>query len=385
VTSGLIRTPDRRAVADSLDALCSEHASPAYVADCDERAAFPHEAFDALAGAGWASLAVPVEHGGTGAAAADLALVHATIARHSLALAQAYYSLWVLGAEVIDRVGSPEQRARWLPRIAGGQAKIAFALTEPGSGSDAAALRTHAHRDGDAYVINGSKVFITGAAVADMIVTAVRTGPAERKHDSLSLLCVDPRAQGVAVRKLRKVGLRALDLCEVFLDDVRVPHSALLGALDQGWGHLRAGLAQERLFLAAISVGAMRDVLDQVLRHALERSAFGRSIGGFQMVGQKIVRMRVALDAAEGLVRRAAELLDAGDGSATTAAAVAKLHATEAYNDAVREGVQVFGGYGFTEDYPVARHYRDAKFLEIGGGTSEIQTIVIGRAMGLPL
>jgi len=338
-----------------------------------------------LAEGGWAGLAVPAEHGGTAASARDLVVVHQALGRRSLALAQAYYSLWVLGADAIDRLGNASQRSAWLPRIAAGEVQIAFALTEPDSGSDAAALRTTAARDGAEFVVTGQKVFITGAKVADRIITAVRTTNSDRKQQGISLLMIDPKAPGVVVRPLTKMGLRAIDLCEVFFDSVRVPATEVLGDLDQGWRQLRGGLARERLYLAALSLGALYDLIGLVLEHARERRAFGKPIGDHQMIGQQIVRLRVAADAGAGLVEQAADALDGGADDAEVAASVAKLFVTDAYVSATRVGVQVFGGYGFTEDYPVARHYRDCKYLEIGGGTSEIQTIVIGRSMGLAL
>lgn len=377
-------SPDQQAMAAAVAELCARHMPESYLRECDRELRYPDAAMDALAQAGWAGLAVPEEYGGTGGSARDLAVVHRTIARSGLAPAQAYFSLWALGAEAIQRLGSDAQRAEWLPRVAEGRAKIAFALTEPGSGSDAAALRARAEQRGDRLVLNGQKVFITGAAVADTIITAVRTAPPSPKTGKgISLLLVDPRAPGVTVRKLEKIGLRSLDLCEVFLDDVEVPVEAVLGRRDRGWEDLRAGLANERMLVGAICVGAMHQILDLCVSYAKEREAFGQPIGSFQMVASRIVRLRVAMDAADLLVSRAAAAIDEGRPDAAVLAAVAKLHATEAYVSATRDGVQVFGGYGFTEDYPVARHYRDAKFMEIGGGTSEIQTMIIARGMGL--
>lgn len=376
---------EEAAVVKAIDALCEQHVTEAACARWERELAFPHEAMRALAASSWAALAVPAAYGGDGASAQHLAIVHRALARHSLAVSQAYYSLWVLGAEALSRLGSEDQRASWLPRIAAGDAMVAFALTEPDSGSDAAALRTRAARDGDDFIVNGQKLFITGAAVADRIVTVVRTGGGDRKHAGISLLMIDPASPGVSVRPLSKLGLKALDLCEVFLDDVRVPAHELLGRQDQAWTDLRAGLAMERLYLAAISVGAIDDVIGRVLAHAGNRRAFGHPIGGHQMIASKIARTRVAGDAAAALVREAATLVDVEDDTAAVAASVAKLFATEAYVTATREGVQVFGGYGFIDEYPIARHYRDAKYLEIGGGTSEIQTLVIARSMGLPV
>jgi alkylation response protein AidB-like acyl-CoA dehydrogenase len=377
-------TDEQRRMSEAIDALCARHAGPEEVAAWDAEERYPESAMRALAEAGWAGLAVPPEYGGGGGSMADLVCVHRALARHSLALAQAYYSLWVLGTEALTRLGSDAQRARWLPAIAGGEARVAFALTEPGSGSDAAALRTAARRTDGGFVVDGQKVFVTGARVADVIVTMARTQPdAGDRRDGLSLLLLDPAAPGVTMRPLSKLGLKALDLCEVFLDEVEVGADALLGPLDEGWAALRPALAGERLLLAAISVGASAQVLELSCDYAREREAFGRRIGDHQLVLDKLVEMRVALEAGDLLTWRAARSADGGAAAAGVDAAVAKLHATRAYVSATREGTQIFGGYGFTNEYPLARHYRDAKYLEIGGGTSEIQKLVIGRSMGL--
>jgi alkylation response protein AidB-like acyl-CoA dehydrogenase len=376
-------TDEQRRMAEAIDELCDVHARPEQVAAWDAEQRFPADAMRALADAGWAALAVPGEYGGAGGSATDLACVHRALARHSLALAQAYYSLWVLGAEAIAQLGTAQQRTDWLPRLATGDAMVAFALTEPGSGSDAAGLRTTARRDGDRLVVNGQKVFITGAVVADVIVTVLRTGLASAdSHRGLSLLMIDPRAPGVTIRPLTKLGLKPLDLCEVFLTDVEVSEHRVLGPPGEAWPALRARLARERVQLAALSVGACAHVLELSLTHARTRQAFGEPIGAFQLVLDKLVEMRLALEAADLLTWRAAASLDAGR-NADVEASLAKLHATRSYVSATREGIQVYGGYGFTEEYPLARHYRDSKYLEIGGGTSEIQKVIIGRSMGI--
>ena len=381
---GVSTAADRDAYAEALHALCAKHVSADAVREWDTAARLPSEALAALAAAGWSGLAVPSEHGGSSGSALDLVVLHRTVASHGLAVAQAAYSLWTLPAEAIARLGNAEQQARWLPPLAAGEALLGFALTEPEAGSDAAALRTRAERRGEKLVVNGQKVFITGAAVADALIVAVRTGSAaERRHDGISLVIVEKGTPGLEVKPLKKVGLRALDLCEVFFTDVEVPLDAVLGPLDGGWAAMRPGLALERTLLAAICVGATEQVLELSAEHARQRQAFGSPIGAFQHVADKLVEMRVELAASELLVEAAARAIDAGDPEAAVRASIAKLQASRAYVTAAREGVQIFGGYGYTEEYPVAQHYRDSKFMEIGGGTSEIQKVVIARSMGL--
>ncbi|MCH1881390.1 acyl-CoA dehydrogenase family protein [Agrococcus sp. ARC_14] len=375
---------EQQMMIDAIDQICASIVTDEYSAMLDREARYPQEVMDALASAGWSALPISEEAGGAGASAQDLVLVHEALARHNLVVGQAYFSLWVLGAEAIDRLGTDEQKAVWMPRILDGD-NVAFALTEPGSGSDAAALRTTAVLDGDDYIVNGSKVFITGAAVSDVIVTGVRTSTGGGKRDGITTLMIDPSLTGVSVRKLSKMGLKGLDLCEVFFADVRVPANEVLGEVGQGWNGVLPGLANERLLLAALSVGALRDLLDRCLAYAKERQTFGKPIGGHQLIADKLVEMRVAIEANHALTMHAATLVDAGDPDAVNVASIAKLSATRDYVSATREAVQIFGGYGFCDEYPVSRHYRDCKYLEIGGGTSEIQKIVIARGMGIRL
>jgi alkylation response protein AidB-like acyl-CoA dehydrogenase len=377
-------TDDQRMIVDALDQICGKYVTDEYSAMLDREARYPREVMDALAEGGWSALTISEEGGGAGASAQDLVIVHEVLARHNLVIGQAYFSLWVLGAETIERLGTEEQKAEWLPRLLAGE-NVAFALTEPGSGSDAAALRTSATRDGDEFVINGSKVFTTGAAVSDVIITGVRTSREGSKREGITTLMVDPHLPGVEIRKLAKMGLKGLDLCEIFFTNVRVPISAALGPIDQGWAGVLPGLANERLLLAALSVGALRDLLDRCLDYAQQRQTFGRPIAGHQLIAEKLVEMRVAIEANHALTMHAAVLLDAGDSAAADVASIAKLSATRDYVSATREAVQIFGGYGFSDEYPVSRHYRDCKYLEIGGGTSEIQKIVIARSMGIRL
>lgn len=377
-------TDEQAMMVDAVDQICAKHVTDDYSATIDRDARYPREVMDALAEGGWAALPVSESYGGGGASARDLVVIHEALAQHNLVVGQAYFSLWVLGAEAIDRLGTPTQKSGWLPRIMAGT-NVAFALTEPGSGSDAAALRTSAVRDGDDFVVDGSKVFISGAAVSEAIITAVRTSRDGKKHDGLTLLMIDPHAEGVEIRKIPKMGLKGLDLCEVFFTETRVPSSDMLGEYGQGWTGLARGLAKERLLLAALSVGALQDLLNRCLDHAGSRTAFGKSISSHQLIADKLVEMRVAIESAHALTMRAADLADADAPEASDVAAMAKLFATRAYVSATREAVQIFGGYGFTDEYPVSRHYRDCKYLEIGGGTSEIQKIVIARSMGIRL
>jgi alkylation response protein AidB-like acyl-CoA dehydrogenase len=374
----------QRAVITTLEKLCQIGIPQSYIDECDANGNYPQRAMDELALNGWSALAVPEEYGGTAASCVDLVAVQMTLAHHALCVAQAYYSLWVLPAELIARVGTRDQQEAWLPRIASGEAKIAFALTEPDSGSDAAKIRTRMITNGDDSVqISGQKVFTSGAAVADLIITVVRSSESSETQGGLSLVMVDPASPGVEVKPIRKMGLKPLDLCEVYFDDVKVDKGAVLGPKGEAWRALQPTLTRERALLAAICTGALRDVLELSSDYARTREAFGQPISQFQMIADKIVQIRLKSEAAELLTLRAAGSIDAGLPQSRTDAALAKLFASTAYVDAAREGVQIFGGYGYSDEYRISRHYRDSKYLEIGGGTSEILKVIIARSMNL--
>src|SRR5260370_30895342 len=268
---------DGAAIRDAIDAFARRHLTAEYLAECDRQARYPGEAMAALAADGWSTLPVTEEYGGTSASLMSLVAVHEALARHSLVVAQTYFSMWVLGADALARLGTTAQQKHWLPLISKGSCLVAFALTEPDAGSDAAALRTSAVSSGGNCLVSGQKVFITGAAVSDVIVTAVRTRVGA-KHAGISLLLIDPRSPGVTIRPLSKLGIKALDLCEVHFDGVEVPGENLLGTEDEGWAALRPGLARERILLAWIAGGGPRDVLATCLAHAQARVAFAKTI-----------------------------------------------------------------------------------------------------------
>ncbi|KAA9105900.1 acyl-CoA dehydrogenase family protein [Microbacterium rhizomatis] len=378
-------TAEQADMASALDELCGALIDDEYLKRVDAEAAYPERVMSALREQGWATMVVPEEHGGSAASVSDIAVVLETLAEHSLVVAQAFFSMWLLGGFAIAEHGTTSQKERWLRGIAQDGSLVAFALTEPDSGSDAAALVTKATKVQGGWSVTGQKVFITGAAIADVIITAVRTSTGSGKREGITTLLVDPTADGVEIRKLSKMGLRGIDLSEVFLQSVFVPDDDVLGELDSGWNVVLDGLAIERVCLAAISVGAHADILRRCTDYALARRSFGKSLASHQLVAEKLVDIRVALDAGRALVQRAAALVDAGDSGAAIAGSIAKLHATTSYVSAAREGVQIFGGYGFTDEFAVSRHYRDCKYLEIGGGSSEIQKIIIARSMGARL
>lgn len=275
-----------------------------------------------------------------------------------------------------------EQKERWHPGLVSGELMGAIAMTEPGAGSDLAGIATTAARDGDHYVVNGSKTFITNGINSDLIVTAVKTDWSQR-HAGMSLLVVEEGMEGFSRgRNLDKIGLHAQDTAELFFEDVRVPVANLLGAEGEGFRYLVANLPQERLSLATGSIAHARAAFDWTLEYVRERQAFGQPIGGFQTVKHAMAEMSTQLDIAQTYVDAQIVALNAGELSAEEAAK-AKWWVTELENDVITRCLQLFGGWGYMEEYPIARAFRDARVQTIYGGTTEIMKEIIGRSLGL--
>lgn len=275
-----------------------------------------------------------------------------------------------------------EQKERWLPGMASGQLMGAIAMTEPGAGSDLAGITTSAVLDGDYYVVNGSKTFITNGINSDLIVTAVKTNPEER-HTGMSLLVIEEGMEGFTRgRNLEKIGLHAQDTAELFFDDVRVPRENLLGDEGKGFLHLVENLPQERLSLAIGSIAHAQAAFNWTLDYVKERRAFGQPIGGFQTVKHTMAEMRTELDIAQTYIDSQMMDLTRGELSADDAAK-AKWWVTELENKVISQCLQLFGGWGYMEEYPIARAFRDARVQTIYGGTTEIMKEIVGRSIGL--
>jgi alkylation response protein AidB-like acyl-CoA dehydrogenase len=286
------------------------------------------------------------------------------------------------GGYAVLRHGTPEQKRALLPRIARGELSFCFGLTEPQSGSDAAALSTRATRDGEGYVINGQKVFTSGMDISDYCLLVTRTATGEKKQHGITNFLVDTRLPGIEVRKIETLGQRAIGTTQVFYTDVRVPPSAVLGAVDHGWEAVDAYLWYERLCLSAARVGAATAAFEYALDYAKNRRQFGRAIGQFQAISHKLADMKVMLDISRMLVYRFAWLLARGEATRHDAAVV-KLYTGESYKSISDLGMQILGGYGYCMEYPMQRFFRDSRLAVIGAGTSEIQRNIIARGLGL--
>jgi alkylation response protein AidB-like acyl-CoA dehydrogenase len=280
------------------------------------------------------------------------------------------------------RLGTDEQKQRWLPGMAAGDLMSAIAMTEPGAGSDLAGIATTAMRDGDHYVVNGSKTFITNGINSDVVVTAVKTDPS-LSHAGMSLLVIEDGMEGFTRgRNLEKIGLHAQDTAELFFDDVHVPAANLLGEEGRGFVHLVENLPQERLSLAVGSLAHAEAAFGWTLAYIQERKAFGHPVGSFQTIKHSMAEMRTELDIARVYVDRL--IVEHNDGELSAdEAAKAKWWITELEKKVIDRCLQFFGGWGYMEEYPIARAYRDARVQTIYGGTTEIMKEIIGRSLGL--
>uniref|UniRef100_A0AAU2W1F8 Acyl-CoA dehydrogenase family protein n=1 Tax=Streptomyces sp. NBC_00008 TaxID=2903610 RepID=A0AAU2W1F8_9ACTN len=333
-----------------------------------------------LGSLGFLGLTVPEEYGGSGGDHLAYCLVTEELGRGDSSVRGIVSVSLGLVAKTIAAWGDEEQKRQWLPRLTSGDAVGCFGLTEPGTGSDAGNLTTRAVRDGGDYVINGSKMFITNGTWADVVLLFARTNDTPG-HKGISAFLVPADTPGLTRRTIHgKLGLRGQATAEVVLEDVRVPATALIGPEGKGFSIAMSALAKGRMSVAAGCVGIAQAALDAAVGYAGEREQFGRAIAGYQLVQELISDIAVDVDAARLLTWRVADLIDRGEGFAT-AASKAKLFASEAAVRAANNALQVFGGYGYIDEYPVGKLLRDARVMTLYEGTSQIQKLIIGRAL----
>ncbi|MET9592417.1 acyl-CoA dehydrogenase family protein [Streptomyces sp. NPDC006516] len=333
-----------------------------------------------LGALGFLGLTIPEEYGGSGGDHLAYCLVTEELGRGDSSVRGIVSVSLGLVAKTIASWGDEEQKRQWLPKLTAGEAVGCFGLTEPGTGSDAGNLSTRAVRDGDDYVINGSKMFITNGTWADVVLLFARTNDTPG-HRGVSAFLVPADAPGLTRRTVHgKLGLRGQATAELVLEDVRVPASTLLGPEGKGFSIAMSALAKGRMSVAAGCVGIAQAALDAAVRYAGEREQFGKSIASYQLVQELISDISVDVDAARMLTWRVADLIDRGQDFAT-AASTAKLFASEAAVRAANNALQVFGGYGYIDEYPVGKLVRDARVMTLYEGTSQIQKLIIGRAL----
>jgi alkylation response protein AidB-like acyl-CoA dehydrogenase len=345
----------------------------------DKEERFPLELVPRLAAMGLLGIRIPEEYGGSGMDTLSYAICVEEIARADGSIALTVASHNGLGTGHVLTFGSDELKRRYLPKAASGEWLAAWALTEPGSGSDSAALRTTARRDGDSWVINGTKTFITQGSVGGFCVVLARTNPDVPKQRGITAFVVEHGTPGFSASKhLLKLGCRASDTAELTLEEVRVSDAQRVGEVDQGFSDTMRILDRGRISIAAMALGLGYGALERALAYAKDRKAFGKPIANFQAIQWMLADAKTELDAAALLTYRAAWLADQGR-THTQEAAMAKLFASEASTRACNSAIQIHGGYGYVREFDVERHLRDAKLCEIGEGTSEVQRIVIAK------
>ena len=371
-------TPDQELIRATARELCERELVP-HAREWDREEELPRSLVGTLAEAGFLAAALAEELGGGGLDSVSYCLLCEELGKADSSVRGIVSVSNELYGKTIAKWGSEEQQAAFLPALASGEGLGCYALTEPGCGSDAAALVTRAAREGDEWVLSGSKVFITLGSWASTAIVFARTGGEGARGITAFLVPTD--AAGFSATPMKgKLGLRAQDTAELSLDGVRVRDSARLGDEGQGFKVAMSALDNGRISLAAGCVGIAQGCLDACLAYAAERHAFKRPISAFQLVQQLLAEMHVETEAARLLTWKAATLADAGR-PYTTEAAVAKWYASEAAVRAANAAVQVLGGYGYVDEYPVAKYLRDARVTTLYEGTSQIQTLIVGRSL----
>jgi alkylation response protein AidB-like acyl-CoA dehydrogenase len=345
----------------------------------DEEERFPKELVPKLADLGLLGIRIPEEYGGSGMDTTSYAICVEEIARVDGSLALTVASHNGLGTGHILGFGSEAQKKKYLPKAARGEWLAAWALTEPGSGSDSAGLRTTARRDGNGWIINGTKMFITQGSVGGFCVVLARTNMDVPKQRGITAFVVEHGTKGFSTSKhLEKLGCRSSDTCELTFEDVRVSDEQRLGEIDRGFIDTMQILDRGRISIAAMALGLGMGALEMAVSYAKDRKQFGKPIAEFQAIQWMLADSKTELDAASLLTYRAAWMADQGRRYALEAS-MAKLYASEAASRAINRSLQVHGGYGYTREFAVERHLRDAKICEIGEGTSEVQRMVISK------
>jgi acyl-CoA dehydrogenase len=370
-------TDEQRAIGALAADVAAREIAP-YVAQWDRAHIFPRELYRKLTDAGIMGILVSEEYGGAGAEYLSYALAIEELARVDAGTAVTV-SVHSMICSAIGRLGTAAQKELWLPQLAGGDVLAGFALTESDAGSDAAAIRATAKRSNGGYVLDGRKQWCSTGSYAGVIMGMFRSGGSGAR--GVSAFLVDAKRAGISVERVtEKLGIHTSNTCDLAFDGVEVGEDALLGEEGAGFGNAMTALTAGRIGIAAQAIGILAACLDESVTFAKERVAFGKPIGAFEGVSFKIAQMAMDLDAARLLNYRAAALADAGE-SFGLAASKAKLFASTAARKHAAEALQIHGGYGYTSEFPVERHYRDAKITEIYEGTSEIQQVIVARSL----
>jgi len=368
---------------DSVRRFMKKECTRDYIRECSENDRFPIELYNKMVKQGWMGIPFPEKYGGAAMSSIELAIFLEEAAYGWCSAGTSYLVSVILGGYNIYTYGSEWQKEHFLPRVINGECKFAYALSEPNVGSDAAAVELFGAEDKDHFVLNGTKMFITNAHIADYIVTVTRTKrDVRRKHEGITIFLVDARSSGIQIRPLKQLGRTAVHTNEVVYQDVRVPKENILGKLNEGWENLNKGLGIERMGVAILNAGTSQAIIDYAIQYAKERIQFGQPISKFQAIQHKFADMQIKVDASRLLSYRVAWMLKEGL-PCFKEMSIAKLYASEAIFSIANEGVQIMGAYGVMKEYDMEMFFRDSRIGMIGAGSSEIQRTVIAKQMGL--
>ncbi|MFA4910036.1 MAG: acyl-CoA dehydrogenase family protein [Desulfobacteria bacterium] len=350
-------------------------------AEYDEKEEYPRQVIIKAGELGFLGIPYPEQYGGTGPDTIALCVFVEEVSKADAGIGSGLVVQNTVGTSPVFNFGSEDMKQRYLVPAIKGEFVGCFCLTEPNVGSDVSSIEMMAKEDGDSYILNGSKLFVSNGLMANYAIVAVRTEKG-KKHEGMTLFLVDTQSPGLTRKGLKKLGIRAQDIAEFSFEDCRVPKENLLGELGKGFYHLMSTVQKTRIIVGAASVGLAKAAFDTALRYAKERRQFGQPIGKFQGIQFMMADMAMEIELASLLVYKAAWMNDRGE-KCIKEASMAKLNASEMVNRVVYKALQIHGGYGYMREYPLERYFRDARIMEIFEGTSEIQRVIIARELGL--
>ncbi len=375
-------TEEQNLLRESVRKLMAKHCPPDFMRKIDREQSYPYGLYDAWVEAGLIAMPFAEAYGGLGGSTVDACIIMEEVSRVSADLSMMIGGSTFCGLN-IERKGSEAQKRHWLPKLVKGEIKMSISMSEPDAGSDVGAMRTLAVRDGDDWIINGQKLWATGAgAKGNVINVYVKTDPKAHYRQGLSLFLVDNDTPGIELRKLDMLGRYCTGTYEIFFKDVRVPADRLIGGENKGWECILSGLQVERVIAAASDCGGALGCVEMALAYAKERKQFGRPIGTFQAIAHMLADMSTEVAAARALIYQCASQIDHGE-DALREITMAKLFASETYAKVANMGMQIFGGYGYNREFDMQRHFRDARVATVAAGTSQIQRNLIAGLLGL--
>jgi len=375
-------TTEQKMLKKSVTDFMKKECTVEFLRQQDEEEAYPYKLYKKMAKLGWFGLAYPEEYGGSGLSATDFILIAEEMARFSFEIT-AGFGLTVFCGLIVLKHGTQEQKDYYIPDVISGKQRLSIAISEPEAGSDAAALSTTAVSDGDHWVINGQKTFQTAADIDNTTMCVfVRTDEDLPKHKGISLILVPNDIPGITITRIKTLARKMIHTCEVFFDNVRVPKTNLVGKLNNGMKILISGLELERLFACSSYNGSAQAAMDLALDYAKRRQQFGKPIASFQAIAHMLADMQTEIDAARLLTQRAIWMYDQGT-PCMKEVSMAKLFGSETYVKIANQGMQIMGGYGYTMEYEMQRHFRDSRVLTVSAGSSQMQRTGIAKALGV--